>query len=236
MSSGRTRWGATGQVDYRPLPEPLLQPEHVGRFVVILAALVGIAIASPTFGDEPSEAQRMTDEAFAVYKQAEAAQQGWAEIYQRGIELSRRAIALEPNLADAYYALFLNLAKLGVRKSYARQFRNLSELKGLLKKTIELDPNHAHAWEAQGEMYLQLPRLFGGSESEAEKALRRSHEIAPKWSKPVLRLAQLHQKNGNAAVAKTEAATALELAKAEGDQELAKEASELLSQVASAAH
>jgi hypothetical protein len=108
---------------------------------------------------------------------------------------------------------------------------SLSELKRLLDRTLELDPSHAQAWEAKGEMLLRLPRLMGGSASEGERALRRSAELAPRWAKPQLRLAELDWKNGRADAARAEASHARDLARAAGEEDYLRDAEALLRQM-----
>jgi len=197
--------------------------------LVALLLAVRAAEADPA---ATSEARRLTEESIATYKRAEAQQQGSTQIYDEGIALAKRALALDPTLADAHYAIFLNLGGRSQRAGVASKFSNLSELKAELAKTLELDPKHAHGWEARGEMLLKLPRMLGGSTSDGEAALRRSRELAPDWPKPPLRLAELHASRGEVAEAESEAKRALELAEKAGDDNLAKEASEVLDKLA----
>jgi tetratricopeptide (TPR) repeat protein len=182
-----------------------------------------------------SEARRLAEQSQQAYHRAEAAETGWAEIYDQGIDLARRAIALDPSDAEAHYSLFLNLGRKSQRSGLGSQFRNVSDLKAELAKTIELDPNHADAWEARGEMLLKLPRLFGGSRSDGEKALRRSQELAPDWAKPPLRLAELYEKEGKTEEARAQASRALELARKSGDARFASDAEALLTRLPSSA-
>ena len=108
---------------------------------------------------------------------------------------------------------------------------SVSRLKGLLRKTLELDSRHAHAWEAQGEMLMRLPWLLGGSDEEGERALRRAAELAPKWAKPRLRLAEFDFERGRKARARAEAVIARDLAKAAGDDDYRAEAEALLRKI-----
>jgi tetratricopeptide (TPR) repeat protein len=200
--------------------------------LAVFAAMVALAthVAAAESGGS-SEARRLTEESRQAYHRAEAAETGWAEIYDQGIDLARRAIALDPSDAEAHYSVFLNLGRKSQRSGIGAQFRNVSELKSELAKTLELDPNHADAWEAQGEMLLQLPRLMGGSRSEGEKALRRSQELAPSWAKPPLRLAELYEKDGNTTAARAEASRALELARKSGDTRFASDAEAIMNRL-----
>lgn len=159
-------------------------------------------------------------------------QTGWQQEYDRGITLADQAIALDPGVAEAYYALFVNQGRKAERTGVASQALSVFRLRQLLQKTIELDPRHAHAWEAQGEMLLRLPRLLGGSETDGERALRRSAELDPKWAKPRLRLAELDLRNGRMAEARAEAEAARDLARAAGDEQYSTAAETLLRELA----
>jgi tetratricopeptide (TPR) repeat protein len=191
--------------------------------------------AQGALGDPPAarqdEARSLAEQAFAARREADQLQDGWSAVYARGIALAQQAIALDPTLADAYFAAFLNIGRKSERSGAGSQMANLSELKRLLDRTLELDPSHAHAWEAKGEMLLRLPRLMGGSTSEGERALRRSAELAPQWAKPQLRLAELDWKNGRADEARAEALRARDLARAAGDEDSLRDAEALLRQM-----
>lgn len=194
-------------------------------FFCVQAALGGPAAA------RRDEARALAEQAFATSKEADRLEHGWEAAYDRGFALANQAVALDPGFADAYYAAFLNLGRKSERSGIGLQMTNLSQLRRLLDRTLELDPSHAHAWEAKGEMLLRLPRLMGGSASEGERALRRSAELAPQWAKPQLRLAELDWKNGRADEARAEALRARDLARAAGDEDYLRDAEALLRQM-----
>jgi tetratricopeptide (TPR) repeat protein len=200
------------------------------RFVlVLLLYATGVLGGAPATRQE--EARSLAEQAFAANKQGNQLESGWDAAYDHGIALANQAIALDPDLADAYYALFLNIGRKSERGGVGSQMSNLSQLKSLLDRTLELDPRHAHAWEAKGEMLVRLPRLLGGSTTEGERALRRSAELAPQWPKPLLRLAELDWKNGRTAEARSEALRARDLARAAGDEDYLEQAEGLLKQI-----
>jgi len=166
-----------------------------------------------------------------VRERADRLESGWEEAYDHGLELANQALALDPTVADAHFAIFTNMGRKAERTGVGAQFMHVSKLKALLDKTIELDPNHAPAWEAKGEMLMRLPRLLGGSAAEGEKALRLSAALDPKWAKPPLRLAEVDLKNGRLAAARGEAQRARELALASSEEEYLREAEELLRKI-----
>ena len=198
------------------------------------SALIGLLCLAVLGRGEQSlreQAQRLAEAAIAEYKrgdQAGEASDDGMRAYERGIALADQAITLDPSVADGYYAKFLNLGRKSQHSSFASGALNVSRLKGLLRKTLELDPRHAQAWEAQGEMLLRLPRLLGGSDEEGERALRRAADLDPKWPRPLLRLAELDEANGNADRARSEARAALEAARSGGEENYRSEAEALL--------
>src|SRR5438093_3059754 len=215
----------------------LLGRTRSGRLSLVCAALVtlcsGFALGLAA-ESRRAEAQSLADAAFAECHKADRLASDWDATYDNGIELAKRAIAIDPSFADGYYALFVNLGRKSERTSIAAQAMRVGELKKLLDKTLELEPTHVHAWEAKGEMLMRLPRLFGGSEMQGVDALRRSAELDPKWAKPVLRLAQYDWKKGRAAQARTGAERARELSRAAGDENSTKEADDLLKEIGGA--
>ncbi|MGH7804681.1 MAG: hypothetical protein ACREQJ_10060, partial [Candidatus Binatia bacterium] len=141
-------------------------------------------------------------DSMARYHAANASRDGWRELSDEGVRLAERAAELDPKNAAARYALFLNLGLRAERSGLGAQLFTVRRLRALLDETIELDPRHAHAWEARGEMLARMPRLLGGSRTEAEKAYRRSAELDPEWAKPWLRLAELARENDDLKTAK----------------------------------
>jgi tetratricopeptide (TPR) repeat protein len=202
-------------------------PRIAAKIALAVVLCVEGALGAPPAARQ-DEARALAEQAFVASKEADRLERGWEAAYDRGFALANQAIALDPGLGDAYYAAFLNLGRKSERSGIGLQMTNLSQLRSLLDRTLELDPSHAHAWEAKGEMLLRLPRLMGGSTSEGERALRRSAELAPQWAKPQLRLAELDWKNGRADEARAEALRALDLARAAGDEDYVRDAEALL--------
>ncbi len=201
------------------------------RYGLALVLLLAAAVAASADPTPRERAEELTEASLRERWRAEALSDGWAEAYTKGVDLAEQAIVADPTYPDAHYALFLNLGLRSKRTGVAAQLTNVRRLKHLLDKTIELDPCHADAWEARGEMLMQLPVLFGGSKEKGEEALRRSAECNPSWAKPPLRLAQAHWKKGDAKRARAEAERARELASAGGDEDLRREAQDLLEEI-----
>ena len=154
-----------------------------------------IAVATLTIGAVASaiaeDASSLVAQSTERFREGSRAAEGWRPILDEGVRLAERAVELDPRNAEARYVLFLNLGTRAERSGVGTQLFIVRRLRSLLDETIELDPAHAHAWEARGEMLAKLPRFLGGSLPEAEKSLQRATELAPDWAKPWLRLAEL---------------------------------------------
>lgn len=197
----------------------------------VVALLLLVRVAWATDDTRKQEAARLAKESMAHYHRGDALEHGWEQEYGEGISLAEKAIALDPDDADAYYALFVNLGQKAQRNGVVAQARTVSRLKELLKKTLELDPRHADAWEATGEMLIRLPWILGGSDQRGEEALERAAEIDPKWAKPPLRLGQLHWRKGEVERARREAERAAALAEKAADADYLEEARQLLEEI-----
>ena len=210
-----------------------MSPVRLGAFtfgaLVLLALIRGVSAADDA---NRVEATRFAEESIAEHHHADKLTDGWAAAYDHGIALAEKAIETDPSYADAYYALFVNLGRKSQRSGFAAQMKTFGRLKELLRKALELDPHHAHAWEATGEMLIQLPWIMGGSEEAGERALLRSAELDSRWPKPALRLAELHWKRGNVAQARVQAERARDLAHTAGDADYFQEAEQLLKEIA----
>lgn len=207
--------------------------------LIVTGLIVGLAswVARSDAGPKAcAEVADLVSQATAQYHIGDNLEEGGAAEYDKGVALAERAVGLDPNCADAYFALFVNLGRKAERAGKVAQLQVVGRLTDLLTKTLELDPLNAHAWEARGEMLTRLPWILGGSTAKGEQALERSAVLAPQWAKPALRLAELHWKNGDAPRAEREAEKARDLARAAADQDHLKEAELLLAEIRAAAH
>lgn len=199
-------------------------------FVVSIATVAtAVAAATTTALDRVAEAKRLAEAARAAFRDGDDKRD--VASYDRGVELAERAIALDPANAEAHYALFLNLGRKSEESGMMSRMKNAGRLRKLLERTIELDPRHAHAWEALGEMLLRLPGLMGGSEADGVRALERAADLEPNWPKPALRLAEHYAENGDGGKARRFAERARDLARAARDAESQKRAEELLTKL-----
>ena len=134
---------------------------EAGRFLKVLAE------SEARLRQAPQDAQ-----AWAAKSQALSALLRWNE----ALAAADRAVALQPNLADALLARGLARGGLAVAQ------RNLGSLRGLgramddFRAATQADPTLVRAWMSLGLAYEQLPGILGGSTRKAlacADALRR---------------------------------------------------------------
>jgi len=82
---------------------------------------------------------------------------------------------LRPGNADYFYKYGGSLAMRAMEVSRLKALGMVGEMKESFEKAIVLDPKHLPARWALIEIYLQLPGIFGGSES---KAISYSNQLA----------------------------------------------------------
>lgn len=100
-----------------------------------------------------------------------AHQKSWV----KGAEYFKKLKELKPTEADYFYKYGGCLAMRAMEVSRLKALGMVGEMKESFEKAIILDPKHLPARWALIEIYLQLPGIFGGSES---KAISYSNQLA----------------------------------------------------------
>lgn len=100
-----------------------------------------------------------------------AHQKSWV----KGAEYFKKLKELKPTEADYFYKYGGCLAMRAMEVSRLKALGMVGEMKESFEKAIVLDPKHLPARWALIEIYLQLPGIFGGSES---KAISYSNQLA----------------------------------------------------------
>ena len=101
----------------------------------------------------------------------EAHQKAW----ERSAVYFKKLKELKPSTADYFYKYGGSLAMRAMEVNRLKALGMVDDMKEAFEKAIVLDPKHIPARWALIEIYLQLPGIFGGSES---KALSYSNQLA----------------------------------------------------------
>jgi len=92
---------------------------------------------------------------------------------------ANRALALQPDLADALLARGLARAGLAVQQKNLGSLRGISGAMDDLRAAVAADPGLATAWMTLGLGYEQLPGILGGSTRQALDCAARLRQLQP---------------------------------------------------------
>ena len=104
-----------------------------------------------------------------------AHQKAWV----KGAEYYKKLKELKPTEADYFYKYGGCLAMRAMEVNKLKAFAMVDDMKQAFEKTIILNPKHIPARWALIEIYLQLPGIFGGSESKAIGYSNELMQISP---------------------------------------------------------
>jgi len=100
---------------------------------------------------------------------------------EQGIDVARKAVALEPNRPEGHFWIAANMGTLAESFGLRQGIKYRGEIKDQLLTVLKLDPafQQGSADRALGRWYFKVPGLFGGSNRKSEEHLRRSLTYDP---------------------------------------------------------
>jgi len=102
--------------------------------------------------------------------------------YDRGRELGKRAVELAPRDPEAHVWYGINTGRWGLTKGVMRSLFLLPTVREQVEATLALDPKNLRALALSGNVYLEVPGLFGGDKEKAEQQFRQALEINPRFT------------------------------------------------------
>jgi len=120
---------------------------------------------------------------------------------------ARQAVAINPNDSQSYFLISAAIGKKVLTQGKKEQINASKEVKKVIDKAIELDPNNDLAYHALGRWHRRLAeiggaqRFFGGiiygsipkgTYEESEKALKKAVEIKPDYGNHHLELGRTY--------------------------------------------
>jgi predicted Zn-dependent protease len=130
--------------------------------------------------------------------------------YDRGRELGRRAVELAPRNAEAHVWYGINTGRWGQTKGIMRSLFLLPTVREAVDTTLALDPKNLQALVLSGNVYLEVPGLFGGDKDKAEQQFRRALEVDPRFTVARVDLARVLIATGRPADARRELTRVIE--------------------------
>ena len=102
--------------------------------------------------------------------------------YDRGREIAKRAVELAPRNPEAHVWYGINAGRWGLTKGVMRSLFLLPTVRQEADTTLELDPKNLRALALSGNVFLEVPGLFGGDRVKAEQQFRKALEIDPHFT------------------------------------------------------
>ena len=102
--------------------------------------------------------------------------------YERGREIGQRAVELAPRNPEAHVWYGINAGRWGLTKGVMRSLFLLPTAREQVDATLALDPRNLRALALSGNVFLEVPALFGGDRDRAEQQFRRALEIDPHFT------------------------------------------------------
>jgi tetratricopeptide (TPR) repeat protein len=124
--------------------------------------------------------------------------------YERGREVGKRAVELAPRNPDAHVWYGINTGRWGLTKGVMRSLFLLPTVREEVDATLALDPRNLRALALSGNVFLEVPGLFGGDRAKAEQQFRKALEIDPHFTVARVDLARVLIAAGRHAEARRE--------------------------------
>jgi tetratricopeptide (TPR) repeat protein len=116
--------------------------------------------------------------------------------FTRAEDAARRAIALAPEDPSAHYWLGLSMGRRGQTRGMMKSLSMIGPMRQEMREVLRLNPNHGGAHHVLGEMALEIPRMMGGSKSEAVRELEEAARLEPNVSAHFTALARAYKAAG----------------------------------------
>jgi tetratricopeptide (TPR) repeat protein len=110
--------------------------------------------------------------------------------YERGRDVAKRAIDLNPKSPEAHLWYAANLGRWAITRGKLHAAFLLGTLKQEVQTILDLDPNHVPGLSLAGSVYLEIPGVFGGDIPRAEGYLRKALSLDPHFTRARVELAR----------------------------------------------
>jgi len=126
------------------------------------------------------------------------------DAYERGRQAARRALEAMPRSAAAHFWYATNTARWGQVKGVMRSLFLLPEVQRGIDTVLELDPVFPGVYALAGNVFYELPAMFGGDLGKAETMFRKGLALDPHFTGMRVGLAKTLIRRGRTAEARRE--------------------------------
>jgi tetratricopeptide (TPR) repeat protein len=124
--------------------------------------------------------------------------------YDRGRQVAKRVIELDPRHVEGHFAYALNTARWGQTKGIMRSIVMLRTVQEEIDTILQLDPTFTPVYALAGNVYYEVPTLLGGDLKKAEEMFRTGLTQDPHFTAMRLGLGKTLLKLGRHAEARQE--------------------------------
>lgn len=132
------------------------------------------------------------------------------EAYARGREAARRALEVDPKSAAAHFWYGTNTGRWAQTKGVLRSLFLLPTITEEIQTVLDLDPGFTGAYALAGNVFYEVPGLFGGDLDKAEAMFRSGLGQDPKFTGMRVGLGKVLMRKGRFAEARRELQTVLD--------------------------
>ena len=104
------------------------------------------------------------------------------DAYDRGRQMAKRVIELEPRHVEARFWYALNTARWGQTKGVVRSLSLLPAVQEEIQTILKLDPTFTPVYALAGHVWCEVPGLLGGDLKKAEQMFRQGLEQDPRFT------------------------------------------------------
>jgi tetratricopeptide (TPR) repeat protein len=130
--------------------------------------------------------------------------------YDRGRQVAKRVIELEPRHVEGRFWYALNTARWGQTKGVVRSLFLLSSVQQEIQTILQLDPKFTPVYALAGHVFYEVPGLLGGDLKRAEETFRKGLEQDPRFTAMRVGLGKALIKLGRVTEAQRELQTVLD--------------------------
>jgi pyruvate/2-oxoglutarate dehydrogenase complex dihydrolipoamide dehydrogenase (E3) component len=124
--------------------------------------------------------------------------------YDRGRQVGKRAVELDPRNPQAHFWYAINTARWGQTKGIVRSLFLLPTVEAEIQLILDLDPEFTAVYALAGNVFYEVPGVLGGGLHKAEAMFRKGLEQDPRFTAMRVGLGKTLLKLGHPAEAKRE--------------------------------
>lgn len=114
------------------------------------------------------------------------------KLYELGEEKVKKAVALNPDDAEAHFWLGLAMGRRGQARGILNSLFLVGPIRREMEAALKLNPGHGGAHRVLGEILRELPRFAGGDKKAAVREMEEAVRLSPNFTANYVALAETY--------------------------------------------